>query len=340
VTDTSDESGIAFHPQRPDTLATLDATGRGVRVWRLNFDLLFGRERKEGEVVYKNANVLLLGDVASGKTALAVRLIEYRTRPEERMHWMPPATQGLSARRLYEERRSDPDGGTEVREVTLLDPSGELMNRLSDNVKLGDVSLALFVFDPSQRSGLYRNIERWNEELHRAQITQGVSGRVKRFIVDARADFEGESSAINYREFTRRKLNFDGYYRTSALTGKGVGELWDAILGAIDWDTLPGIVTTKLFEGVKAHVNEFKQKGARLVKVEELLQSFREKKDAPRDFDPAEFRATLSSLERLGLLRLLDFGDLVLLRSEALDAAADAIISATDVAGLLAEAEI
>lgn len=338
--DTSHESGIAFHPHDPGTLATLDATGRGVRVWHLDFDKLTGRGRKDGEVVYKNANVLLLGDVAAGKTALAQRLVEYRERQVERMHDMPPATEGLSVRQLYEESVPAPDGGMEVREVTLWDPAGGLMTELSDNVRLADASLVLFVFDPSQRSGLYRDIERWNEELHRAQTTQGVSGRVKRFIVDARADFENESSAINYREFTRRKLNFDGYYRTSALTGKGVRELWDAILGAIDWDTLPGIVTTKLFEVVKAHVNEFKQKGAGLVKVEELLQSFRETKDAPRDFEPAEFKAALSSLERLGMLRPLDFGDLVLLRPEALDAAADAIISATDVAGLLAEAEI
>jgi WD40 repeat protein/GTPase SAR1 family protein len=337
VTNTSDESGIAFHPRDPGTLATLDATGRGVRVWRLNLDLLMGREQKEGEVYYKNANVLLLGDVASGKTALAVRLIEYRTRPEERMHYMPPPTQGLSVRRLYEERVPAPDGGMEVREVTLCDPAGELMTRLSDNVRLADASLVLFVFDPSQQSGLYRDITRWNGELHRAQTAQGVSGRVKRFIVDARADFESESSAINYREFTRRKLSFDGYYRTSALTGEGVGELMSAILGAIDWDALPGVVTTKLFESVKNFVDEVRHSHVKMVTVEELLRVFRTSKSAPPDFERAEFEAALKGLESLGLLRLLDFGGLVLLRPEALDAATNELILQADDTGELPE---
>ncbi|HEY0174691.1 MAG TPA: hypothetical protein VGB98_26985, partial [Pyrinomonadaceae bacterium] len=264
VPETSQDSGVAFHPQRPDTLATLDGTGRGVRVWSLNPDLLLRRAPKEGEVYYKNANVLLIGNNESGKTYLAARLMEYGAQPGERTQRtpsqehpqrMPPATQGVSVGQLYKESISAPDGRTEVREVTLRESAGEWMTRPYEELGLTEVSLALFVFDPS-RGETFNDITRWREELRRAQSERGTSVAPKSFLVETHADIERESDVAGEIESLRRMTGFDGTFRTSALTGQGVGQLLSAIREAIDWDALPAVVTTKLFESAKAFVGD------------------------------------------------------------------------------------
>lgn len=331
-------SGIAFHPQRPDTLATLDETGRGVRVWRLDLELLTGHERKQGEFYYRNANILLLGDVASGKTALAQRLVEFRELPVKSKDW-PPATQGLSVSQLYIERVPRPDGGAEVREVTIFDPAGELMDRLSESVRLDDVSVALFVFDPS-RGIPARDFARWNEELQRAQATQGASVKAKRFLVETHIDLRNEDS-FTEADALAKALNFDNHLKTSVQTGRGVGELWSFIRGAIDWDARSGIVTAESFGIIKDIVDDFKQGGAWLVRVEDLMWSYRGTSDAALpESARAELEIALKVLEQLGTLRLLDFGGLVLLHPEVLDVAASDISSRVGEDGFLSEERI
>ncbi|HEY0172449.1 MAG TPA: hypothetical protein VGB98_15615, partial [Pyrinomonadaceae bacterium] len=90
----------------------------------------------------------------------------------------------------------------------------------------------------------------------------------------------------------------------------------------------------------KAFVGDVGPRDVRLVTVEELFQAFRTSVDSPPGFERAEFEAALKGLESLGLLRLFDFGGLVTLRPEALQAAAGEIISAADREGMLAEEEI
>lgn len=332
-------SGIAFHPQRPDTLATLDETGRGVRVWRLDLDQLMGRVRKEGGLFYKSANVLIIGDPDSWKSALAQRLIDFNLRTEGRSLSTSP-TRSLSQRQLYEERVPMPDGRTEVREVTLINPMGDLTEQLSRGVKFANVSLALFVFNFSYE-GLYSIVEHFDAELRRAQETQGAHVKAKRFLVEPRADLDSKAdTSLRPGIALLRELNFDGHFKTSALTAEGVDELLGAIRAAIDWDALPGIAVTERFGVFKNRVNALKWEGARLVRVEELSRAYFGTEDAPPESERAEFDAALMGLELFGLLRVLGFGGLVLLRPEELDAAAAEISSRVDEDGLLPEGRI
>jgi hypothetical protein len=48
-----------------------------------------------------------------------------------------------------------------------------------------------------------------------------------------------------------QELNFDRYFATSAKEGWGIEELLETIRTSINWDALPTVSSTELFQNIK-----------------------------------------------------------------------------------------
>src|SRR5690606_7795074 len=113
----------------------------------------------------------------------------------------------------------------------------------------------------------------------------------------------------------------------SATEGWGVTELREAIYSAIEWDKLPRVTSTELFQQIKnflVSVRESeKQRGAErvLYTVDELYDTFANSDDSLIDDVTlrAQFETCIGLLESRGLVRHFSFGNLVLLQPELLD---------------------
>ena len=70
-------------------------------------------------------------------------------------------------------------------------------------------------------------------------------------------------------------LGLDGFFETSAKEGWQVTELTEAIRDGIDWDALPMISSSALFDSIKQFLLEEKQQGRLLCTVDDLFRGFR-----------------------------------------------------------------
>ena len=140
-------------------------------------------------------------------------------------------------------------------------------------------------------------------------------------------------------------LGLDGFFETSAKEGWQVTELTQAIRDGIDWDALPMISSSVLFDSIKQFLIEEKQQGRLLCTVDDLFHGFRRAHPGHSDDDTlrASFETCIGRVESRGLIRRLHFGDLVLLQPELLDAYASGMVQAAraepDGLGFIAEEE-
>jgi hypothetical protein len=111
---------------------------------------------------------------------------------------------------------------------------------------------------------------------------------------------------------------FHATFRTSAFTGLGIEELRQHIEEAIDWDRLPLTISESLFKQMKDFIIEYKQRRYVLETAANLIQYFRSA-NPEADFADEEFQAALGRVEAHDLVKVLSFGDYVLLQPELLD---------------------
>ncbi len=126
------------------------------------------------------------------------------------------------------------------------------------------------------------------------------------------------------------ELGFDGYFETGAKQGAGISDLKKAIQKAINWQTLPKVSSTKLFQRIKAFLIAEKEDRRLLSTTDELYRSFLRTEIAPTEADNlyAQFETCIGRVESRGLIRRLSFGNLILLQPELLDAYASALVNA------------
>jgi GTPase SAR1 family protein len=315
-------TGIAFHPQSP-VLATLGVLDTIIHIWDLDFDALLGAVPAYPVVHYANAKVVLVGDTGVGKTGLGLVLTGQPFVPTDSTHGRHVWT--------FDKRQVElGDGRVETRETLLWDLAGQPGYRLVHQLSLNEIAVALLVFDARSETNPFAGVRHWNRALRQALHAQGDAALpMKRFLVAARAD-RGSIAVSRARiESLVRDWGFDGYFETSAREGRQISDLAEAIREAIDWDVLPKVSSTELFQRIQAFLVAEKQAGRQLSTADDLYRAFETTGASVEAQDlRAQFETCIGRVESRGLIRRFSFGDLVLLQAELLDAYASAMVDA------------
>jgi serine/threonine protein kinase/GTPase SAR1 family protein len=312
---------IAFHPTT-SLMVTFGGTVV-VRLYKIDTTQLYAGASREDGVQYTNAKVVLLGDSGVGKSGLGLVLSRHRFEPTESTHGRLVWTFSRDESRL-------PDGRREIRETLLWDLAGQPGYRLTHQLHLSEVTVALVVFDAHSETDPLAGISHWVRALRTAQRVRGNMAGLKMLLVLARIDRGGKRVSRGRIDDIVQKAGFDAYFETSAKEGTNVAELCNAIDDAIDWEQLPKVTSTELFQRIRTFLIAEKQTEQLLTTVEDLYRTFLrtwsswgEEKDLL-----AEFVTGTKLLESSGLIRRLNFGNFVLLQPELLDAYASALVNA------------
>ncbi len=315
-------AALSFHPKEP-LLASLGEHDAVVRIWSLDETRLLASKPATTTLYYSNAKVLLVGDSGVGKSGLSQVLTGGPFQKTESTHNREV--------HIFETTTLRQDSGVEEnREILLWDLAGQPGYRLIHQLYLDDVSVALVVFDARNEIDPFSGVLHWARALRQAQRDRQQSGRpIKIFLVAARVDRGSIGVSRKRIDQVLEKLGFDGYFETSAKEGWQIDQLAKAIREAIDWNALPRISSTEMFAQIKQFLNEERATGIYLSNQDNLYSSFLRLINVEHsEALQAQFDTCLSLIASRGLIERLSFGDMVLLRPEALDSYAWAIVNA------------
>lgn len=329
-------SSLQFHPHMP-ILATLGEDDVGVRLWGFNPPAMLTAGTSTQAVHYVNAKVVLVGDSGVGKSGLGLVLCN---RPFE-------ATDSTHNRHVYSfdtQTEEHPDMQI-TRETLLWDLAGQPGYRLTNQLHLNDVSVALVVYDSRHEIDPFSGVVHWVKALRQAQKMDEGGGALKIFLVAARTDRGVVGISQRRIEQFMNDMGIERHFNTSAKEGWGVAELREAVREAIAWDALPRVSSTRLFDQIKRFIVSQSEAGAVLVDSESLRTMFAMAQEIADTAElKAQFETCINLLIARGLIERLTFGDLILLQPEMLDAYASALVNAAkdqaDGLGYIAEADV
>lgn len=285
---------------------------------------------------YTNAKVVLVGESGVGKSGLAHRLMEDTFVETHSTHGMQVWKMDLP---LPKEKDIE-------REVLLWDLAGQEDYRLIHQFFLDETALALMLFNP-QREDPFSEIVEWCKVLQAISCKMPQGRLLARLLIAARTD-------VGHIKISQKKIDdflqqyqFAGYLATSAFTGKNCSDsqapfthspLKELISRHIPWESLPWSSTPKLLKQLKdALLKMTEGQDVCLLRFPELNQRLKQQ----YVFDESDLRTAITLLANHGLVLVLPFGDLVLLRPETINAYASAVIRAarshTDEIGCVAE---
>jgi GTPase SAR1 family protein/Tol biopolymer transport system component/SAM-dependent methyltransferase len=323
INDSVYDGSLSFHPALP-LLATFGEADRVLRIWELDVDVLLGTIPTAPSVHYSNAKVVLVGDTGVGKSGLSLVLTGEP--------WVE--TGSTHGRRVwvFDSREIEGENGRKaIRETLLWDLAGQPDYRLIHQLHLTEVAVALVVFDSRSQTDPFAGVRHWDKALRQAQRVQGDSAQpMKKFLVAARADVGRVGISSARIESLKQELEIDEYFETSAKEGWNITNLAEAIRQAINWERLPIVSSTELFQSIKTFLVMEKEAGRLLSTVDDLYRAYLKTEDAPSESDDlrAQFETCIGRVESRGLIQRLSFGDLVLLQPELRDAYASAMVNA------------
>jgi small GTP-binding protein len=262
---------------------------------------------------YQSAKVLLLGSAGTGKSGLALRLVENRFEETTTTHGMRKWRLPLAY--------TDQDGVE--REAFLWDLAGEPDYRLLHPLYFDDAAVAILTIDTAREDGLAEALG-WVQAL-RAALKPGVNRPVL-LLVATRTD--RADMAVDQAQIQRfmQEHGFSGYVATSAMTGEGITQLRDLISSTIRWDALPQTSAPRHFHRIRqAVLAAAEQRDAALISFAALFQKM-VAVFPDEQLDPEVLRTVVHTLARQGYLLPLEFGDLILLHPEVLNEYAAAVI--------------
>jgi GTPase SAR1 family protein/DNA-directed RNA polymerase subunit RPC12/RpoP len=324
--------GVAVTPD--STRAVSASYDNTLRVWEL------APLRKAS---YTNAKVLLVGDTGVGKSGLAHRLTT-GTPPGQLLstdaawatHWSLPH----EAKAEHGER-----------EIWLWDFAGQPDYRLAHPLYMDETALAVFVFDPQDRNPL-AGLAEWDR-----MMTRAARKPFAKLLVAGRCDRGGMMISRGLIDQFRQDHRFGPYIESSAQTGLGCDDLARAIVDQIDWDAIPYTVSPDTFRKLKEVIVRIKDrtystpKGKKkptpapvLLSSDALARMVSKQWREKPKFTEDEFRAVVSLLHGPGVVWKLEFGDLVLLQPERINAYSAALVRKVrkhiNEIGVIPEAEV
>jgi small GTP-binding protein len=258
---------------------------------------------------YTNAKVLLVGDSGAGKTALSKR-IAHDT-------WVSDTESTLGAWATQLKLPVTSADQTE-REIWLWDFGGQADQRLIHQLYMDETALAVLVFD-GQKEDLFEALGQWDRDLTRASAKP-----FSKLLAAGRVDAGGlRVSRTQIEAFATERGFLTPLFETSAKTGIQCHELKQAIVAAIDWQNLPFRSSPALFLRLKEDILRLKDQGRVLLRLNELRDALRL---TGITFTDDELKAVVGLLAGPGAVRELEFGSLVLLQPELINAYAQAVI--------------
>lgn len=310
-----------------------------LRIYEVGLEGLLNAAPTKVAVSYANAKVVLVGDSGVGKSGLGLVLSNQQFEVTESTHGRHVWTFASEEVEVAEMQR-------EQRETLLWDLAGQPGYRMIHQLYLNEVAVAMIVFDGKSETDPFGGVYHWVRALAQAQQMQSSTAfPLKKFLVSARMD-RGGAGVSRYRiEELLEEHGFEGYFETSASKGWQIPELRSAIRNAIDWNALPKVSSTALFQEIKAFLINEKKAGHLLFTVEELYNLFMSKHPARQQENlQAQFETCIGRVESAGLIKRLSFGNRVLLQPELLDAYASALVNAVrdepDGLGNIAEEDV
>ncbi|WP_224368195.1 metallophosphoesterase [Hyalangium versicolor] len=280
-------AGLAFSPTQ-DVLATMGPGGASVRLWDLDVDILL-RTPVVAETVHEvSAKVVLVGEGRTGKSCLALRMVQDQYEEMESTHgmrfWSMPLEQAGSVNSAAGTRR----------EVVLWDLGGQSEYQLVHQLFLRDSTVALMVMEPGRGERALEEIEGW----HRRLLAQARERKIRKLLVGTKVDTsEAPVNRAALQELVQR-LEFESYVLTSARQGQGIQELKNALDKAIEWETLEKVSRPELFQRIRQLIQKLRDSRRvvlRFIELESELQ--REMGDS---FDRGALQAVVSHLTRQG----------------------------------------
>lgn len=289
----------------------------GLRVWELS-EFIAKTSVSEAfsastQVQYTNAKVLLVGDSGVGKTGLANHLA-LEIKDEE----CNSSTDGAWATQWKLPHTAEQEGVD--REIWLWDFAGQVDYRLVHQLFMDDTAAAVLVFNP-QSENPFEGLGQWDRDLQKAARKPFAkllaAGRIDRGgLVVSRASMD---------RFLKERGFLVPLHETSAKTGEGCGKLREAILAAIDWQSIPETTSPALYHRMKQEILHLRDRGLVLIRLAELKQRM-ELALIGESFELAELETVVGLLAGPGMIQRLDFGGFILLRPEILSRYAAAVV--------------
>ena len=308
------EHEIQFCPNS-SLLATIGDKDQEICIWDVNIDALLNKFVEPESVRYRNAKIVLVGDQTVGKSSLSMVLAGEEFKSTD-------ATHGRRVLNLSVKSYTSKNGFKETRETLIWDLAGQPEFRLIHQLSLDQTDIALILVDSSDSNEPFRGVSFWNKALRQAK----GSDHLIKYLVAAKTDVCTPTVTLERMQAYALESGFQGAFFTSAKTGEGIKDLLKQIEKAIDWGNLPLTVSERLFKNMKDFVVNQKQNQQTLKTIAELRQHFQIVSKAK--FEEEEFTAAIRQVEVHDLVRILSFGDYVLLQSELLDNYASTMASA------------
>jgi WD40 repeat protein len=289
----------------------------GIQIWDLSEFVTEVRKAKvtvsapPEQVQYTNAKVLLVGDSGVGKTGLSNRLA--RDFYEE-----TDSTDGAWATHWTLPHAKKNDGVD--REIWLWDFAGQVDYRLVHQLFMDDTAAAVLVFNP-QNENPYEGLGHWERDLQKA-----ARKPFAKLLAAGRKDRGGlVVSAARMEKFMAERGFCSPLYLTSAKMDEGCEELRNAIVQAIDWQSIPETTSPALYHRLKQEILHLRDSGLVLIRQAELKQRM-EMTLRGEEFKLEELATVVSLLAGPGMIQRLDFGGFILLRPEVLSRYAAAVV--------------
>jgi len=240
----SDFFGLGFHPHTL-RLASLGLNENKICIWDLDAKTLLKDVGVSKSTHYSNAKVVLVGDSSVGKTGLALVLTG--------QPWKKTgSTHGRRVWVLDSQEVETRKGYIQTRETLLWDLAGQPDYRPIHQLHLTEVAIALVVFDSRSQTDPFAGVRHWDRALRQAQRVQSETAPATcKYLVAARVDVGRIGASADRIESLCQELNFDRYFATSAKEGWGIEELLETIRTSINWDALPTVSSTELFQNIK-----------------------------------------------------------------------------------------
>ena len=287
--------GLSLHPRLP-LLATVGSDPgtqdewreRVIHVYELDPAILLSQPVAR-TVNYTSAKVVLVGESNVGKSFLAHR-IATGSAPEQgtinsthgMRFWPLEAESSSSSAKVPTEQRVLPSafteklfdqsvsgGKTQRRDIVLWDMGGQAEYRLIHQLFLHDTTVALVLLDPTRGATAFKEAEAWNKSLEKQ-----LRGRAAvKLLVGAKVDQPSKVIDQQGLDRLRKECGFADYCETSAITGRGVAELCEAVARAIDWDGLGKTSRPELFQRIRDEIAARRKRGEVLLNVGDLERS-------------------------------------------------------------------